>query len=113
MNKQDKFLELNKLESELESLKEIYPILNQDLKKIDKKEIINVLFNIIDSIEINEECVLINLNKTLILKAKNLVQVAENLSIHLTGNKLHLNPVLDINQDEHLKQIEKLKKEIK
>lgn len=112
MTKQNKILKLKKLENELISAREVQPILNQELVKVDKKELINILDNIIDSIEVNENCVLINLNKTLIIKSENFVHIAEKYGICLTGNKLHLNPVLDVNPKKHLEEIKKIKKEL-
>lgn len=58
----------------------------------DKYNIISTLLELIDSVTYTENKVQINLNKTLIIKAPNTAIVADNLNIHLAGNRVELQP---------------------
>lgn len=79
---------------DFESSKECFDLIDnsKNLVEIPREELIPALLNSIKSVKINDDFLMIELDKSLILKSENIIQMSDNLNIQL-AKRIHLNPV--------------------
>lgn len=84
----------NSIDLAVQSSKECNAVLNQSVKEINKSELLNILFDSIESVKINEKSIFIKLNKDIIINGSNIAMVADGLNIQI-GKRVELNPDLN------------------
>lgn len=84
----------NSIDLAVQSSKECNAVLNQDTKKIDKSELINVLLDSISEVKVSDSAIFIKLNKDIIINGSNIAMVADGLNIQI-GKRVELNPDLN------------------
>ena len=79
---------------DFEGSKECFDLIDnsKNLVEIPREELIPALLNSIKSVKINDDFLMIELDKSLILKSENIIQMSDNLNIQL-AKRIHLNPV--------------------
>ena len=79
---------------DFESSKECFDLIDtsKDMIEIPREELIPTLLNSIKSVKINDNFIMVEFDKSLILKSENIIQMSDNLNIQL-AKRIHLNPV--------------------
>ena len=79
---------------DFENSKECFDLIDnsKDMVEIPREDLIPALLNSIKSVKMNDEFIMIELNKSLFLKCENMIQMSDNLNIQL-AKRIHLNPV--------------------
>ena len=79
---------------DFESSKECFDLIDtsKDMVEIPREELIPTLLNSIKSVKVNDDFIMVEFDKSLILKSENIIQMSDNLNIQL-AKRIHLNPV--------------------
>ena len=84
----------NSIDLAVQSSKECNAVLNQDVKEINKSELLNVLLDSISEVKVSDSAIFIKLNKDIIINGSNIAMVADGLNIQI-GKRVELNPDLN------------------